>query len=291
MTTSVRSIHRYPVKSLLGESLPECAVDDRGLVGDRAWALVDAADGIVASAKNPRKWGALLQLSARFVAEPLRGAPPPPVEITFADGSVLRSDDHGIDAALGAATGREVHLTSTHPGDARFEEVWPELDGLAPQGFIDGTRSSVEATGESVSTIALGSMAPPGTFFDLAVLHVLTTSTLAELTARSPEADFDARRYRPNLLLELDHDGFAEDAWVGSTLAVGGELRVEVSMLAMRCVMTTLAQHDLPADPDTLRAIAEHHRQEIPGLGTWACAGVYAGVSAAGTVRVGDTVG
>jgi len=56
----------------------------------------------------------------------------------------------------------------------------------------------------------------------------------------------------------------------------------------MRCVMTTLAQGDLPADADTLRTIAGHNRVEIPELGTWACAGVYADVTTAGELAVGE---
>lgn len=291
MPARVASIHRYPVKSMLGEDLTEVVVDERGLVGDRAYALLDADDGIVASAKNPRKWASLLQLSATFVADPRPGEAPPPVQVTFPDGSVLRSDDAGVDEALSAAVGRPVRLISEHPEGARFEEVWPDIEGLAPQGFIDGTRSGHEPTGESVSSIPLGSLAPPRTFYDLAVLHVLTTDTLAALAELAPDADFDARRYRPNLLLENGIHGFAEDAWVGSTLGVGEDARIDVSMLAMRCVMTTLAQRDLAADASTLRTLAKHRRQEIPGLGTWACAGVYAGVSAGGTVRVGDAVG
>lgn len=291
MAARIASIHRYPVKSVLGEDLTECVVTERGLVGDRGWALVDADDGVVASAKNPRKWAALLGVSARYLAEPLPGEVPPPVELTLPDGSVLRSDDPGVDAALEAVTGRPVRLTSVPPEGSSFEEVWPDVDGLAPQGFIDGTRSSTEPTGESVSTIALASMAPAGTFFDLAVLHVLTTATLAELARLAPDADFDARRYRPNLLVHTDGEGFVEDSWVGTTLAIGDGLRAPVSMLAMHCVMTTLAQRDLPADPDTLRTIARHHREEIPGLGTWACAGVYAGVETGGTVRIGDPIG
>lgn len=291
MPARVASIHRYPVKSMLGEDLTEVVVDERGLVGDRAYALLDADDGIVASAKNPRKWASLLQLSATFVADPRPGEAPPPVQVTFPDGSVLRSDDAGVDEALSAAVGRPVRLISEHPEGARFEEVWPDIEGLAPQGFIDGTRSGHEPTGESVSSIPLGSLAPPRTFYDLAVLHVLTTDTLAALAELAPDAHFDARRYRPNLLLENGTHGFAEDAWVGSTLGVGEDARIDVSMLAMRCVMTTLAQRDLAADASTLRTLAKHRRQEIPGLGTWACAGVYAGVSAGGTVRVGDAVG
>jgi hypothetical protein len=61
-------------------------------------------------------------------------------------------------------------------------------------------------------------------------------------------------------------------------------------MLTMRCVMTTLARGDLPEDRGTLRTLARHHRRDIPDLGTWACAGVYADVTDEGTVRTGDLV-
>jgi hypothetical protein len=58
----------------------------------------------------------------------------------------------------------------------------------------------------------------------------------------------------------------------------------------MRCVMTTLAQPGLPADRETLRTIAASNRIEIAGLGSWACAGVYADVASPGSVRTGDPV-
>ena len=53
---SVVSLWRYPVKSMMGEELHASEVTERGLLGDRAYALVDRADGKVATAKNPRKW-------------------------------------------------------------------------------------------------------------------------------------------------------------------------------------------------------------------------------------------
>jgi hypothetical protein len=51
---SVVSLWRYPVKSMLGEELSASEVTERGLLGDRAYALVDSADGKAATAKNPR---------------------------------------------------------------------------------------------------------------------------------------------------------------------------------------------------------------------------------------------
>ena len=54
-TGKVVSIWRYPVKSMLGEELNSSYITERGLVGDRVYALIDQQTGKVASAKNPVK--------------------------------------------------------------------------------------------------------------------------------------------------------------------------------------------------------------------------------------------
>jgi uncharacterized protein YcbX len=284
---AVTALYRYPVKSMLGESLQRCRVDERGLAGDRAYALVDVETGTVASAKVPRLWGGLLGFSARCVGEPERGVAPP-VEITFPDGSVHHSGDADIDAALSAAIGRDVRLIATPPEGAGFEEVWPDIDGLAPEAVIAGTRVRDEDTGERVSRFDLAAMAPHPAFFDLAVLHLLTTATLQRLRELAPAATFDERRYRPNVVLDAERAGFVENGWSGRTVAFAGGAAATVSIPTMRCVMTTLAQGELPRDADTLRTIAKHNRVEIPGLGTWACAGVYADVTASRELAVGE---
>lgn len=284
---AVTALYRYPVKSMLGETLERCRVDERGVVGDRAYALVDVETGTVASAKVPRRWGGLLGFSARCVGEP-EHAVAPPVEIMFPDGSVHHSGDADIDAALSATIGRDVRLIASPPGGAGFEEVWPDIDGLAPEAVIAGTRVRDEDTGERVSRFDLAAMAPHPAFFDLAVLHLITTATLRRLRELAPGATFDERRYRPNVVLDSEGDGFVENAWPGRTIAFSGGATATVSIPTMRCVMTTLPQGDLPRDPDTLRTIAKHNRVEIPGLGTWACAGVYADVTGPGELIVGE---
>ncbi|QAY71344.1 MOSC domain-containing protein [Xylanimonas protaetiae] len=55
MTMTVRSLRRYPVKSMGGEALDAVVVDARGLVGDRAFAVVDD-EGHFASGKNTRRF-------------------------------------------------------------------------------------------------------------------------------------------------------------------------------------------------------------------------------------------
>ena len=89
---SIVSLWRYPVKSMLGEELNATAVTKRGLLGDRAYALVDSADGKIASAKNPRKWPGLFDCRAAFVDVPRTGAKAPPVRVALQDGSSVNSE-------------------------------------------------------------------------------------------------------------------------------------------------------------------------------------------------------
>ncbi len=287
---TVEELWRFPVKSMLGERLETIDVTDRGTVGDRAYAVIDSETGKVASAKNPRKWGHLLDCTATFVEAPVAGTATPAVIITLPDGDVIRSDDPGADAALSNVLGRPVTLATVAPDTRTLEEVWPEIEGLAPTEFIESIRIADEHAGETLTDVPMGLAAPAGTFYDLALLHVLTTSTLAHLAGLYPEGRFDVRRYRPNILIDATADGFVENEWPGHTLGVGADLRVDVSIPAMRCVMTTMAQGDLPRDLGVLKTVARHNRIEIAGLGMWACVGAYAGVGAPGSVRVGDPV-
>lgn len=287
---SVAEVWRFPVKSMLGERLDEVEVASAGVMGDRGWALVDPEDGKVVSAKNPRKWGRMLELRASYVDEPTADGPPAPVVIELPDGSRVRSDDTDVDDTLSSFLGRSVHLVSAAPEHRTMEETWPDVEGLAPEAFIERTRIDTGVADETVSDITMAMAAPPGTFFDLSALHLLTTSTLAELTRIQPDGAFDVRRYRPNVLVDTAAPGFVENDWVHQRVELGASAAMHVALPTMRCIMTTLAQEDLPRDPSLLRTVARSNRLEIDGLGSWACAGVYGDAASPGTVRVGDEV-
>ncbi|MDT7745562.1 MAG: uncharacterized protein QOE59_4640 [Actinomycetota bacterium] len=291
---TIAAIHRYPVKSMQGEALTHTVLDERGVAGDRAYALLDVETGIVASAKVPKRWPSLLRFSAAFTAEPVPGEPAPPVTITFPDGSTRRSDDPDIDQALSGVLGREVKLITVPPEGAGFEEIWPEIDDLAPGHVIEATTARREDTGEAISRFDVAGFAPPGRFYDLAALHVITESTLARLAELAPDSRFDVARHRPNIVLADTGDGFVENDWPGREMTLGDGVRVSYTFQTMRCVMTTLAQQDLPEDRDVLRTVAKHNRVDITKpevAGRWACAGVYADVVAGGEIAVGDAHG
>ncbi len=261
---TVTGLWRYPVKSMQGEELNATEVTERGAVGDRAYALLDRETGKVASAKNPRKWARLFDFRAAFVEPPRAGAPLPPVRITLPDGTLTTSADADVNEVLSNAIGRGVTLASTSPDTPALEEYWPDIEGLARRD---------ELTNEPM---------PERTFFDAAVVHILTTATLDRLRTLYSEGRFEVHRFRPNLVLTPDarETGFIEDSWVGRTLVIG-EARIAVLKPCPRCVMTTLPQGDLPRDGGILRTAAKFHEVNV---------GVYCAVQRGGTIRRGDTV-
>src|SRR4051794_32428473 len=115
----VREIWRYPVKSMAGEQVAATTVDQRGVHGDRLWALRDEDKGILTTA---RRIPALLACSARYVREPAADVGPgsvPDVLVTLPDGSTARSDDPDVNARLSAALGRRVSLCALRPASDR----------------------------------------------------------------------------------------------------------------------------------------------------------------------------
>ena len=267
---SVVGLRRYPVKSMMGEELNAVEVSEVGLLGDRAYAIVDLADGKIASAKNPRKWPELFCFRAAFVDPPQSGAKVPSVRITLPDGAVVTSDQADISEILSRALSRKVTFDSamlSRPGGsiANAEEYWLDMEGLEHR--------------DTVTDFAL----PVGTFFDTAVVHLLTTATLDRLRDLYPQGRFEAHRFRPNIVVQTESgDGdFVENAWIGKVLAIGDTVRLSVTGPCPRCVMTTLPQGDLPKDVGILRAAAQHNQANV---------GIYASVIRGGKVRRGDSV-
>jgi len=278
----VVEVWRYPVKSMAGESLAGAVLGRLGIPGDRGWALRDEAAGEIRGAK---KLPVLMRCRARYDEEP-SGARVPAATMTLPDGSELRCDAADVHARLSALVGRAVTLWPLQPAEQRDhyrrglpdhadmdtelreifarlpDEPLPDLSVLPPELF--------EFT------------SPLGTYFDAFPIHLLTTASLRALAARTPAAQFDRRRFRPNLLVDpLDGaSGLIEFDWCGRRLRVGGAV-LSITMRAMRCGMTTQAVDELPKDPSVLRTIVRDADQNL---------GVYASVEEAGPVAVGDSV-
>lgn len=261
----VQNLCRYPVKSMLGETVSTMFVDEHGAEGDRRLALLDAVTGHVASAKQARLWRELLHCTAASAAGT--------VSIGLPDGTQVTADDPAVDDLLSSLLGREVRLIGQRPVGATVER--PDPEGLLELGL------DAEVAGR---ILEIGQATPGDSFTDDAPLHAITTATLEHIGV-------EALRYRPNLVIETPagYPPYGENDWVGREL-VAGEARLRVLGLTPRCVVPTLEHGSLARAPQALRTPAAENRREAGSSGMGACAGAYLEVLAAGVIRAGDRV-
>ena len=116
--------------------------------------------------------------------------------------------------------------------------------------------------------------------FDTLPISLVTRQSLAAVQ-ELVDIDLDVRRFRPNILVEASQDApFAEDAWVGRTLSLGG-VRVRVDQRDQRCVLVDVDPETSRRDPQVLRALARGRQGYL---------GVYGSTVTPGLVAVGDPV-
>lgn len=261
----VVSLRRYPVKSMMGEEINACDITEKGVFGDRSYGVIDQETGKLANAKNPNKWPNMFQYHAKYV-EPVNIEDSiPPVQITLPTGESIRSDEENVDEILSESFGRRVKLhTPTHQ-NIHFESYVPkEMEELPDRGSVF-TRQS-----------------PNETFFDIAMIHLITTNTIDALRKLTSSSRIEARRFRPNMIIDVpDMEGFVEQNWVGKTLHIGNEVKLKIIQPTKRCVMTTLAQGDLPNDINILKTIVKENDGNF---------GVYAEIIQSGKVHIGDDI-
>jgi len=269
---TVKSLWRFPVKSMLGEQLEELHITSRGVEGDRAWALRDLQNTRVASAK---KFAGLLNFHAQY--EGTSGsANLPPVKITLPDGREIHADDVNASEVISEALGHGFHLEhSPNPSGERA--------GIDPATiFADNPIGNV-IPGLSADKMPDYFALHKGSYLDSASFHLIATGTLAHMRGLTEgKSDFDYRRFRANMLVDTGSDasGFVEDEWVGGVLEIG-DVRVTSIQPALRCVMTTHAQQDLPRDLAILRTTVQRHQANL---------GAFTSIEGDGRVHLGDPV-
>ncbi|MFE9424718.1 MOSC domain-containing protein [Kitasatospora sp. NPDC006697] len=256
----IESICRYPVKSMQGEEMTAAEVTERGLPGDRELALVDVETGKVVSAKHPTRWGRLLRMQAATTSDG--------IEITGPDGLHLAAAKAADSSAvLSRLLGREVELTTEPPEDA-------QLDRITTEGEVE-----VPRVGNRLAAAA------PGTFFDFAPLHLITTATLHS-------TGMARQRYRPNLVIRTDSgERYPENDWLGQDLRIGPDLHLRIIARTPRCAIPGQAHGQLPPEPEALRVVNRENRViPIADYPAMPCAGVYAKVLHPGRISPGDRV-
>jgi uncharacterized protein YcbX len=282
----VQEIWRYPVKSMRGESLGTSRLAAGGLLGDRGWATRDEVRGGIRGAK---KIAELMRCQAHYRDEPTDETPVPHAIVTLPDGSIVATDAADVDARVSAGVAHPVTLWPLQPAHdrAHYLRGAPDLDDREQEFRAVMGREPDEPLPDlsKLPAEVLGILAefesPPGTYFDLFPLLVMTRQALAHLQSLVADSAVDVRRFRPNLVLDVPGDDpIPELGWAGRTLRVG-TAAIDVVGGCPRCVMTTRAVDELPVDRAILRTIVRELGQDL---------GVYATVRTPGTLSVGDPV-
>ena len=257
---TVAQCWRYPVKSMQGATTSRLRIGSHGVAGDRAHALVDDSTERVLSAKSVPE---LLWASADDES------------IRLPDGTTVALDDEDRDGRLSAWLDRAVRLLTLE------QSGLPAELGLSYEMTFDPPDDTAEAFEIPI---------PDGTFVDLAPIHLLTTATLAGCAERRPDLDWDVRRFRPNVVVDVAGPAFVEQGWVGREVAVGGAV-LRVTQPTVRCAMPLRAQPAAGADRPALdRAAALFSAMTELNEAAPNHLGVYAEVVAPGEVAVGDAV-
>ena len=271
---SILNIYRYPVKSMMGETLSEADIGEAGIPGDRGWAVRDEKrDGIRGGKKIPQ----LMTLKAQSgAAAPL---------ITAPDGDSASANTDEINQWLSDKLNHPVtlwpllpaeqldHYRRGAPDTEDFEQELRAVFGRLPDEPLPDLAGFEEL---------LEFESPPGTYLDAFPISIMSQQSLNTMNELEGESQFDVRRFRPNLLVDLpdtDHP-FPEQAWVGKTLSIGGVM-LKIDMTCPRCAMTTHGFDDLPQDPQIMRKLVANSEGNL---------GIYASVVQAGKVTAGDSV-
>jgi hypothetical protein len=282
---TVKEIWRYPVKSMEGEILQEAQIEKLGMVGDRGWAV---RDEVVNEISTVRKLPRLLNCTARFEEQPLRGQTGidvPHVQVKLPDGTSFNTRDDQGNKILSGYLKREVSLQPLQPksnadfyrlstltGEKAMKKQFDARGGMPSLGSISWLRM-----------LELGSYATPrGRFYDVYPLHIVTSNSIRMLKSLEPQGDFQSKRFRPNIYIECaqESDSLDEFRWVGGKLHIGDTV-IKCESRTVRCSMPAQPQPGLVKDSKVLRTLEKYTKRHL---------GINATVIRSGTIHDGDSV-
>jgi uncharacterized protein YcbX len=286
MPATITDIFRYPVKSMKGHALSSAIMTKRGIPGDRAWALKDEERGGI---KGGKRFPQLLSMTPVFASEPNEQNISPTVSITLQDGQVVSSTDPDINATLSKAVGSPVSLWPILPEDQLEHYLRPPMDeNVDVEAYYreifarnpDEPLPDVSLFPEEV----LKYESPPGSYFDAFPILIMSRASLIHLNevaaAAGGQSNFDVRRFRPNILLDIDANGFPENQWMGRRARIGSAV-IKFEMPCPRCVITTHGFEDLPKDPKIMRHLVKENDGNL---------GAYVSIETPGTFAQGDVI-
>ena len=241
------ALYVYPVKSCRGVSLDSTVLDERGLLHDRQFLIVDAQDRFLTQRSTP----ALARVLTALHDDALR--------LEHGTTGTLRVPWHLPDAPARTVTVWRDTVLAYDAGNAAADWLTETL-GQPCRLVTTGERSRrevptarVPATFSAQSTVAVAVAFP-----DAFPLLVLSEESLADLNRRVDEPEpLSVDRFRPNLVLSGCAAPYAEDTWTAYRI---GEARLFSAGPCGRCLVTTTDQQTLARGKEPLHTLAGYRR-------------------------------
>ena len=247
----IKAIYTSAVKSLALQPHIQVSVGLSGIAEDRRFHLVDGGGRLLTQRQRPQ----LARVSASYDANG------DVLTLAFPDGLVISA---------------RVEL-----GEPVRTPVWGRL---VPGQVVAGQWN------DALSALCRGPVRlikadDVGLSFDEYPVSLLSQESIDMLGRRTGGVkEFEARRFRPNFLLE-DCTAHEEDSWLGGVVGIGPELRLRVVAPDPRCAITTVDPDTGQRDFDTPRLLLTYRpAARAPYFG------VYGVVETPGIVSVGDEV-
>jgi len=277
---TVKSLWRYPVKGMAGDSVNAIEISKKGIHGDRVMAVQDVARKEIQSCKfRP----ALLQCRARYKdSDDINQG----VEIVFPDGETLAVDDPLASQKVSELVGYESTLLGLRPAtDEGFYRRYKKDDHT----WLKELKATFEREpGEPLPDLdnlpeeAQTYVSQLGSFFLVSSFHVITTASVNHLRSLNSSADWNMERFRPNIVIETlpELEGLVEQGWLNQSLKFG-DVTIQNTEAAPRCGAVVRKQQGFEQDASILRTIVGEADQNL---------GIYAEIVANGKACVGDSV-
>lgn len=277
---TVKSLWRYPVKGMAGESINTIEINKMGIHGDRLMAVQDVARQEIQSCKfRP----SLLQCRASYKrGDQINQG----VKILFPDGESFAADDMIANKKISALLGYESLLQGLRPSTEQdFYRRYKEDDHT----WLKELKATFEREpGEPLPDLdnlpeeAQTFVSQLGSFFLVSSFHIITTASVNHLRKLNSSADWNMERFRPNLVIETlpELEGLIEQEWLSLSIKFG-DVTIKNTEAAPRCGAVVRKQQSFEQDTSILRTIVAEADQNL---------GIYGDIVASGTASVGDSV-
>ncbi|WP_088006918.1 MOSC domain-containing protein [Indiicoccus explosivorum] len=190
--------------------------------------------------------------------------------------------------------GRYLTITQ-YPGMARWRaefagedslDRYPDVRVVSPDGRVfrwgDGQLLAElsRLSGRRVSFVSYTPQEVPLGAIEEEPVQLVSRASVAEMERLWGEGAIDWRRFRPNLLLDLDgNEPFREEQWYGRTMRIGPEAAIRLERPCERCMIITVDPDTADKSPSLLKTVAKKRQNRF---------GVYGTVVKTGMIRTGD---